>query len=174
MAAEQAQLFGTPHNMRNTLAPTPFVATSPTSKAAATEIKKKGPELRERVYEVIGRHSGITDEEIASYSGLNPSTARPRRVELVKAGRVVQVGTGITSSGRKAALWATVPANDRGSRKTGPKAGSRERTRRSQDGQCQSSVTLSRLVSFAHSTISRRSQMGRLDSVMTGGGSRRR
>lgn len=87
----------------------PFVTGSPTSEAAAEEIKPSAGNLRERVYESIAQHSphGITDEEIANCAMLNPSTARPRRVELQRAGRVIQVGEGKTAAGRRAALWAT-------------------------------------------------------------------
>jgi len=45
---------------------------------------------------------GATDEEIATGLAMNPSTARPRRIELVAKGMIVQAGEGKTASGRRA------------------------------------------------------------------------
>ena len=55
--------------------------------------------LRER-----GVH-GATDEEIAAGLEMNPSTQRPRRIELVRRGLVVEAGTRKTRSGRFATAW---------------------------------------------------------------------
>ena len=101
IAAEQ----GTFNDARTIFTPAPYVATSPTSKAAAEEIEPQVVNLKERVFDEIKCCQPCTDEMISEHTGLNPSTARPRRVELVRAGRVVQVGEGKTSSGRRAALW---------------------------------------------------------------------
>ena len=51
------------------------------------------------------RPQGATDEEIIAGTGLNPSTARPRRIELARRGLVVESGTRKTSSGRMACVW---------------------------------------------------------------------
>jgi len=48
---------------------------------------------------------GATDEEIALALGMNPSTERPRRIELVKRGLVVEAGAKKSASGRKATAW---------------------------------------------------------------------
>lgn len=48
---------------------------------------------------------GATDEEIAAGLQMNPSTARPRRIELVRRGLVVEAGTRKTKSGRYATAW---------------------------------------------------------------------
>jgi predicted ArsR family transcriptional regulator len=48
---------------------------------------------------------GATDEEIATGLQMNPSTARPRRIELVRRGLVVEAGTRKASSGRFATAW---------------------------------------------------------------------
>lgn len=49
---------------------------------------------------------GCTDEEIQDYLGLNPSSERPRRLELVEARRVVDSGRRRkTRSGRNAIVW---------------------------------------------------------------------
>jgi predicted ArsR family transcriptional regulator len=49
--------------------------------------------------------AGATDEEIAAALGLNPSTARPRRIELARRGLIVEAGTRKTASGRMAVVW---------------------------------------------------------------------
>jgi hypothetical protein len=49
---------------------------------------------------------GATDEEIQDILGMNPSTQRPRRVELVDAGLIRDSGaTRKTRSGRPAVVW---------------------------------------------------------------------
>jgi hypothetical protein len=49
--------------------------------------------------------AGLTDEEISARLGMNPSTQRPRRIELQKRGFIEQAGTRRTASGRQAAVW---------------------------------------------------------------------
>jgi predicted transcriptional regulator len=79
---------------------------SPTSAAAAIAIEPAAGTLRRRVLEVI-RSKPSTDEEIADLLALNPSTSRPRRIELVQAGLVVDSGTTRkTRSGRQAVVWS--------------------------------------------------------------------
>jgi len=48
---------------------------------------------------------GLTDEEMQTRLGMNPSTQRPRRIELVRRGLVVECGTRRTASGRNASVW---------------------------------------------------------------------
>ena len=48
---------------------------------------------------------GATDEEMQLAHGMNPSTQRPRRIELERRGLVVKDGTRKTSSGRMASVW---------------------------------------------------------------------
>jgi hypothetical protein len=49
---------------------------------------------------------GLTDEEMQAKTGMNPSTQRPRRCELVEMGKVRDSGsTRRTKSGRKAVVW---------------------------------------------------------------------
>lgn len=83
---------------------TPYQAHSATSRQAAVSVATKAPALRELVFEAL-RQRPMTDEEIAHALNMSPNTARPRRVELVKAGRVCEVGKSITASGRAAVLW---------------------------------------------------------------------
>jgi hypothetical protein len=48
---------------------------------------------------------GLTDEEMQTRLGMNPSTQRPRRIELARRGLVVEAGTRRTASGRMATVW---------------------------------------------------------------------
>jgi hypothetical protein len=48
---------------------------------------------------------GLTDEEQQRLLGMNPSTQRPRRIELARRGLVVEAGTRRTASGRMATVW---------------------------------------------------------------------
>jgi hypothetical protein len=48
---------------------------------------------------------GATDEEMQLALGMNPSTQRPRRIELARRGLVVETGTRKTASGRMATVW---------------------------------------------------------------------
>jgi hypothetical protein len=48
---------------------------------------------------------GATDEEMQLALGMNPSTQRPRRIELARRGLVVEAGTRRTASGRMATVW---------------------------------------------------------------------
>lgn len=82
----------------------PYQAHSQTSQQAARQIADKAPSLRQRVLDALTA-CPMTDEQIANHLGLNPSTARPRRIELVQRGLVEEVGVTITASGRKAVIW---------------------------------------------------------------------
>lgn len=83
----------------------PHQAHSVTSRQAARQIQPSARSLRALVLEAI-QSRPMTDEEIADTLKLNPSTARPRRVELVKAGMIKQDGVRPTRSGRSAAVWS--------------------------------------------------------------------
>jgi hypothetical protein len=48
---------------------------------------------------------GLTDEEMQRRLGMNPSTQRPRRIELAKAGMIQKAGVRKTASGRNADVW---------------------------------------------------------------------
>lgn len=79
---------------------------TPTSKAAAEEIKPSRDTLRQQVLEAIQlweRH-GATREELEHLTGLSGNTIRPRVVELVSAGAVVEPAgrTRKTKGGRQA------------------------------------------------------------------------
>lgn len=82
-----------------------FVSHSPTSKAAAEAIKPTAGTLRAAVLELLKAKGPLTDEQIADALEMNPSTARPRRIELKRAGLIREAGTAKTKSGRDAAKW---------------------------------------------------------------------
>lgn len=90
----------------------PFQIHSQTSLEASISIQPKTGTLRERVYECIKANGPITDEGIARLLDMNPSTSRPRRIELCVQGLVEQTGTSKTTSGRNAALWSTTNKAD--------------------------------------------------------------
>lgn len=84
----------------------PLPSTKQTRREAEEAIQPSAANLREKVLDCIRAHpQGITDEQIATLTSLNPNTARPRRLELEKAGRIVASGTSKTRSGRKAVTW---------------------------------------------------------------------
>ena len=89
---------------------------SPTSQAAAEAIKPSANRLRDQVYAAIAAApDGLTDEQIIDTTGIQPSTARPRRVELVEAQRIrSSERTRPTRSGRQATIWVVMapPTDD--------------------------------------------------------------
>jgi transcription initiation factor IIE alpha subunit len=85
----------------------PSVNGSITSAQAADSLDAKALNaLQRRVLEFVrDRPDGATDEEIAAGLGLNPSTARPRRIELARRGLIVESGVRKTASKRNAVAW---------------------------------------------------------------------
>lgn len=87
----------------------PFQAHSATSQAAAKSMKgRKSDAMRQRVYAFLVERGaeGATDEEMQGWLDMNPSTQRPRRIELVATGQVVDSGkVRKTLSGRSATVW---------------------------------------------------------------------
>ena len=79
---------------------------SPTSVAAAASLDACTLNaLQRRVLEYLKANGPSTDEEIANGLGMNPSTERPRRIELQRRGLVVEAGARKTASGRQAVVW---------------------------------------------------------------------
>ncbi len=80
---------------------------SVTSRAAADSMDRATlNRLQRLIYDYVSdQPGGATDEEIARACSLNPSTARPRRIELERRGLIVEAGTRKTASGRMAAVW---------------------------------------------------------------------
>ncbi len=92
----------------------PYVAGSRTSFEASRVIKPTVGNLREKAYAVIRDHGPISDERIAILAKMNPSTVRPRRIELERAGRVRKSGYTLTQAGRKAVAWVVTTSSDQG------------------------------------------------------------
>ena len=87
--------------------PAPSVAGSVTSAAAADSLDAGTLNRLHRVVleYLAARPGGATDEEMQRGIPMPPSTQRPRRIELVRRGLVVECGTRRTASGRKASVW---------------------------------------------------------------------
>lgn len=86
----------------------PYQRHSDTSMAAAVGIEPNAMTLLRDVLLALRswRQEGATDQEIQDALSMDPSTERPRRVELVKRGLVKDSGrTRLTRSGRKATVW---------------------------------------------------------------------
>ena len=97
----QLSMFDTPDTL-------PYQPHSETSKSAALAAAPRAVTHRAMVLELLSRKiGGLTDEEVQSALKIKPpGTARARRVELVKAGKVRDSGkTRQTSSGRAATVW---------------------------------------------------------------------
>ena len=89
----------------------PYQSHSETSRAAAEAIASKAGTIRRVILDFLvglGDH-GATDEEIQTGLVMGANTQRPRRVELVRAGLVVDSGkTRPTLSGKAAVVWVAV------------------------------------------------------------------
>lgn len=85
----------------------PYQPHSATSRAAAESARPSAETGRARVLALLSRSlAGLTDEEIAQALGMNPSTSRPRRIELADAGQVVAgPHKRRTRSGKLAQVW---------------------------------------------------------------------
>ncbi len=93
--------------------PPPAQVHSATSWHASYAIEPKADTLRRVVLEYIRSRgpAGATDEEGIDATGIPASTYRPRRVELLVPGLVIDSGrTRLTRSRRKAVVWT---ANER-------------------------------------------------------------
>jgi hypothetical protein len=68
--------------------------------------------MQRRVLELLqATPEGLTDEEMQRRLGMNPSTQRPRRIELARRGLIVTGGTRKTASGRNADVWKATAAS---------------------------------------------------------------
>lgn len=73
---------------------------------AAISMMDSAENLRGRVFRFIrSMPEGATDEQIQHGLDMNPSTQRPRRVELAEMGVICSEGKRETASGRSAAVW---------------------------------------------------------------------
>lgn len=93
---------------------TPFVPYQPhseTSREAAQAISKHIGPMHERVLSYLRRHpEGATDNALCEALDLKGSTLRPRRIELVEAGLVVDSGRyhRDDDSKRKSTVWISL------------------------------------------------------------------
>lgn len=90
------------------LAPLPYQRHSDTSREAALMAEPHRDTDLARVLLVIRAAcvDGVTDEEIVERARMAGNTVRPRRVELVQRGLVIDSGVRRpTRSGRKAVVW---------------------------------------------------------------------
>mgnify|MGYP001558158617 FL=1 len=91
----------------------PAVYAQPTSVDAAAAIAPKTPRLREMVYRLLRDHGPMTDQAIQDATGLGPQTITPRRIELVREGRVRDTGKRAkTRADRDAIVWEAVTPLD--------------------------------------------------------------
>jgi hypothetical protein len=88
-------------------------AAAVTQRTAAIEAYPATGTQRRRVLHAIatlGEH-GATDEELQQILDMNPSTERPRRVELVESGWIEDSeDKRRTKAGRAAVVWCLTPA----------------------------------------------------------------
>jgi hypothetical protein len=89
----------------------PFVKGSATSAAAADSVREVTGKMRIKVYQILLTHTdGLTDLEQQQLIPMNASTQRPRRIELVDQGWVIDSGrTRLTPSNRSAVIWIIKP-----------------------------------------------------------------
>lgn len=84
-----------------------YVRGSYTSLAAAALAEPHAGTQRRRVFDELRKYpAGLTDHEMQAHLAMNPSTQRPRRVELVEKGLVIDSGfRRLTPSRRHAVVW---------------------------------------------------------------------
>jgi predicted ArsR family transcriptional regulator len=88
-------------------------AAAVTQRSAAIEAYPATGTQRRRVLQTIASlgERGATDEELQHILDMNPSTERPRRVELVESGWIENSeDKRPTKAGRSAVVWCLTPA----------------------------------------------------------------
>ena len=79
---------------------------SETSKQAAIDAMETSATKRSQVYRCIRDSCGATDDEVQVSLQMNPSTQRPRRIELMESGLVTDSGQKRKTRGNKlAVVW---------------------------------------------------------------------
>lgn len=106
----------------------PFQRHSPTSRAAAEQIKPRVGPLHRQILDMLARGgAGATDEQMQCILNMPANTQRPRRRELQQAGLVVDSGiTWATTSGRKAVVWMLATAQSASAPQVLPNDGRRQ------------------------------------------------
>lgn len=104
----QLGLFEGADLARELYGPPPAQRHSDTSRDAALNMEPSAVSLRASCLAHFRRMGdrGATDEEQQRALDMNPSTQRPRRIELCRAGLVVDSGDRrLTEAGRRAVVW---------------------------------------------------------------------
>lgn len=85
----------------------PFQRHSATSRSAALAIRPSAGTMKAKVLEYLeSQDDGATDEEGINALRMNPSTYRPRRIDLVNEGLVADSGERRrVQSGEQAVVW---------------------------------------------------------------------
>jgi hypothetical protein len=85
-----------------------------TTRAAAAAVLPRSGTQRRKVYDAIldaaeRGYGGATDLELTRATGLGGNSVRPRRLELVEAGLVVDTGHRRTADGTAHIVWGPAP-----------------------------------------------------------------
>lgn len=84
----------------------PYQRHSATSRAAAEAIKPHLGPMHLKIQAYLMGRAGATDEEMQLDLKMNGSTQRPRRIDMIRWGLVIDSGkTRATKSGRQAVVW---------------------------------------------------------------------
>ena len=106
-APKQVGLF--PEPKRKEIVRRPYVSGSPTSLAAANSVSNEHARTQKAqiLAAIQGASRGLTDEEITTITGIQPSTVRPRRGELVTDGSIFdsELSRASAASGRRMTIW---------------------------------------------------------------------
>lgn len=83
----------------------PYQYQSVPSFEAARRIAPALGRLKRDLLTALRHHGALSDEDMQRICEMNPSTQRPRRVELVRDGLVRKAGTSKNGRGRTVTLW---------------------------------------------------------------------
>lgn len=90
--------------------PLPYVRDSETSREAAEQAKPRANYGEQAVLKCIRVYGPISDQDIASITGIDGNTVRPRRRSLEQQNLIYLVDTEArTAAGRRAQRWAILP-----------------------------------------------------------------
>tara|TARA_B100001142_G_scaffold287213_1_gene302655 strand:+ start:722 stop:1084 length:363 start_codon:yes stop_codon:yes gene_type:complete len=87
----------------------PFIRHSESSRLAARQLTGKAKTLRQKVFDFLRDYGPATDKQIQEALSMEGSTQRPRRIELVERGLVVEMGKVMQPNGRAAIAWGVPP-----------------------------------------------------------------
>ena len=90
-----------------------LVSTAQTRHEANEAIQPHKRTLKDQVYAYIAINGPVTDQQIAIGLNMPENTARPRRLELAKDGKIKIAGSQLTRKGRRAVAWMVTTSDDR-------------------------------------------------------------